>query len=253
MYLRWFLLLVLLNFGATERSEAAGPTQQAGEHPHRQCRNCHRSSEIQQTGSQSSEFAPKNSCVGCHREILGSNGDASSSAGYATSGHMADAISTEQKSAPLGGKAMGRMECVSCHAPHDQGQPKLLRSISEATNFAAGATFDPATKLCLSCHPVAADFRGIGRGYMRHPVGIPVTKTGRILDRSRLPPLWDVRGTADPSDDVIGCTTCHYPHASKNSFLLRWSLAEMSAACLQCHPDVSPSAPGETKGLVARR
>lgn len=253
MYRRWFLLLVLLNLGAAKLSEAAGPTPQAGEYPHRQCRNCHRSREIQQTGSQSSEFAPKNSCVGCHREIWGSNGDASSAAGHATSGHMADTVTTEQRSAPLGGKTMGRMECVSCHVPHDQGQPKLLRSISEATSFAGGATFDPATKLCLSCHPVAADFKGIGRGYVRHPVGIPVTKPGRILDRSRLPPLWDVKGTADPSDDVIGCTTCHYPHASKNSFLLRWSLAEMSAACLQCHPEVSPSAPGEIKGLVARR
>ena len=218
MYLRWFLLLVLLNFGAAERSEAAGSTSQTGEHPHRQCRNCHGSREIQQTGSPNSEFAPKNSCVGCHLEIWVSRDGALSAAGHATSGHMADTVTTGQRSAPSGGKTMGRMECVSCHAPHDQGQPKMLRSISEATNFASGATFDPATKLCLSCHPVAADFRGIGRGYMRHPVGIPVTKTGRILDRSRLPPLWDVRGTADPSDDVIGCTTCHYPHASKNSF-----------------------------------
>jgi len=253
MYLRWILLVVFLNLGAAKLSDGAGPTPLAGEHPHRQCKNCHRSSEIQRIGSPSSEFAPKNSCVGCHRETMGSNGGASSAAGYATSGHMSDMVSAEQRSAPLGGKAVGRMECVSCHAPHDLGQPKLLRSVGEVTNFAVGATFDPATKLCLSCHPIAADFKGAGRGYTRHPVGIPVTKPGRILDRSRLPPLWDVKGTADPSDDVIGCTTCHYPHASKNSFLLRWSLAEMSSACLQCHPEVSPSAPGEIKGFVAWR
>ena len=253
MHLGWLLLLVFLDVGAARPSDAAGPTPPAGEHPHRQCKNCHRSPEIRQIGAQSSEFAPKNSCIGCHSEILGANGGDQTAAGYAASGHMTDAVSNEQRIAPLGGKAMGRMECVSCHMPHDLSQPKLLRSVGEAPNFAGGATFDPATKLCLSCHPVAADFKGIGRGHIRHPVGIPVTKPGRILDRSRLPPLWDVKGTADPSDDVIGCTTCHYPHASKNSFLLRWSLAEMSSACLQCHPEVSPSAPGEIKGFVAWR
>jgi predicted CXXCH cytochrome family protein len=111
---------------------------------------------------------------------------------------------------------------------------------------------DSATQVCLSCHPVAAEFKETGRRYVRHPVGVPVA-LGKIADRSKLPPLVDVKGTDDPSDDVIGCTTCHYPHAGKNAFLLRWSLAELSAACLKCHPDVSPSGPGPGKGLIARR
>jgi predicted CXXCH cytochrome family protein len=111
------------------------------------------------------------------------------------------------------------------------------------------ARFDPATKLCLSCHEVAAESSAFGRSYVRHPVGIPATKPGRILNLAQLPPLADVKGTSDPLDDVINCITCHYPHASANSFLLRWSIAELSSACLKCHPEV---APGET-GLMVRR
>ena len=51
-------------------------------------------------------------------------------------------------------------------------------------------------------------------------------------------PLFDVRGTGDLSDDVIGCLTCHFAHASPEENLLRWSRGESREACGACHPEI---------------
>jgi predicted CXXCH cytochrome family protein len=249
---RRFLVLLFLNFVPAISLNGAGAAQPVRHHPHGICRNCHGSVGSQEIRSQAGEAAPKKPCIDCHREALLPSGGLPSATAYSASGHMLDTGAVDQKVAPLGGKFFDRIECLSCHVPHRQGQPKLLRLQPEAAKMVGGAILDPSTQLCLSCHSVAAEFKGLGRRYVRHPVGITINPA-RMLDHSKLPPLVDVRGTDDPSDDVIGCTTCHYPHASKNTFLLRWSLAELPAACLRCHPDVSPPGPGAIKGLVARR
>jgi predicted CXXCH cytochrome family protein len=137
---------------------------------------------------------------------------------------------------------------LSC--AHDEDQPNCC-----------GWTESPRIEVereCFSIRLHSAEVSSVGAEFKRlavvcrHPVGVPVNKPG-LLDRSQLPPLVDVRGTQDPSDDVIGCTTCHYVHTSKNSFLLRWGLTELSAACLKCHADVAPSAPGNVKNFMTRR
>ncbi len=239
-----FILMSPLAMTAAQSS--ARPT-------HTQCINCHVVAEIPREDSKPVEAPRRRDCVACHSDVLRTASDSQSAGGYAQSSHLLDAHAWELKIAPLGGKFFDRMDCLTCHVPHDEGQPKLLRLDGISANRGrAGMLFDSATQLCLKCHPVGAEFRGPGRGYVRHPVGIPVNKPG-LLDRSQLPPLVDVRGTQDPSDDVIGCTTCHYVHTSKNSFLLRWGLAELSAACLKCHPDVAPSAPGNVNNFMTRR
>ncbi len=171
-------------------------------------------------------------CVSCHPRIL------------QVPGHAVNIASGQRPMPPLGGTALNNLDCLTCHVSHSEVQPKQLRSDRQTVKPTSNSiTFDPATRLCLSCHPLAGEFQGWGRGYVRHPVGIPVKKRGVNLNDPAFPPLVDVKGTSDRSDDVIGCTTCHKFHESSNSFLLRWRGGkELAAACLKCHPEVVPAA-----------
>ena len=172
-------------------------------------------------------------CAQCHGQI------------FQLSGHTISLGVGERKRPPLGGNALDTLDCLTCHTPHSEVQPKQLRSDrAKIAPSDSSITFDLATRLCLSCHPLAGEFKGWGRDYVRHPVGIPVRKPGVRVDAPGFPPLVDVKGTQNVSDDVIGCTTCHYVHGGGNSFLLRWKVKELPAACAKCHPEVAPAATG---------
>jgi len=218
------------------------------ENTHALCADCHLMGANPLGDSKPVEPPKKRACIECHDEIL-----RSSQAKNASSVHTVGLGSQEALVAPLGGKSLEHLDCLNCHTPHSEGKPKFLRLGERLSQMrSAGMVFDLVTQHCLNCHPIAGAVKASGRHYVRHPVGIPVNRPGRILDRSQLPPLMDVKGTPDPSDDVIGCGTCHFVHASKNTFLLRWGPAELSAACLKCHPEVGPSG-SKSKTLWVRR
>jgi predicted CXXCH cytochrome family protein len=173
-------------------------------------------------------------CVACHPRV------------FQASRHMIEMVPGRRALPPLGGTDLNSLDCLTCHVSHPEVQPRQLRADRETVKPSSGSiTFDPATRLCLSCHPLAGEFQGWGRGYLRHPVGIRVTKPGVNWSDPGFPPLVDVKGTREVSDDVIGCTTCHKFHDSSNSFLLRWrSRTDLASACLKCHPEVVPPASG---------
>jgi predicted CXXCH cytochrome family protein len=173
-------------------------------------------------------------CVTCHARI------------FQASGHLIEAVPGRRALPPLGGTALNSLDCLTCHVSHSDAEPKHLRADRETVKPSSSSIiFDPATRLCLSCHPLAGEFQGWGRGFVRHPVGIRVTKPGVNFSDPAFPPLVDVKGTREISDDVVGCTTCHKFHDSGNTFLLRWrSRTELASACLKCHPEVLPPVPG---------
>ena len=244
-------LTVFLSFVPALALGAAAVAPSSGAHPHAVCKDCHLGGDTQALGPNSTGPSQIKACIDCHADVLRAPRGAQGAPATAQSGHVLD-NGLERRIAPLGGKSFDRLECLSCHVPHYQGQAKLLRLSRDAALMNRGnAKFDTATQLCFSCHPVAGEVKDVGTHYVRHPVGIPVTKPGRVLDFSKLPPLADVNGTSDPLDKVISCVTCHYPHVSGNRFLLRWSMAELSSACLRCHPEVAPA--DSFQGLIVRR
>lgn len=153
-------------------------------------------------------------------------------------------------------RAHRSLDCMSCHDPHENGT-RFRFSRSRVQAVAAvqnGAEFDDETRLCVSCHFETGAFRGLGGGFLRHPVGItPSRHNGQVMaagaelvsasplepaQRVRLP-LMTVRAPEGGARAVIGCATCHSIHTSANPFQLRWSPAQETAACSSCHIGVA--------------
>ncbi len=161
-------LLFLLALSAQARSEVP-----AGAHPHTICANCHLS-EGAPEGTIGGERKIR-ACVDCHRKVLVPS-DSSTRGAHAISGHALD-ISSAANTAPLGGKSFERLECLTCHLAHYQGEPKLLRLNEKGDEAIGGNRLDPTSRLCISCHPLGNEFKSAGRGgYVRHPAPSPKFK-----------------------------------------------------------------------------
>lgn len=218
------LLLVALLLAAA-RTAVSGP----GAGAHGNCSNCHRASATSSTGGEAAGGAIE--CESCHKVALRPVDWAGRRPGSET---------------PV---AHAGLECVACHDPHgDTG----FRAGGAAGAAASG--LDDASRMCLNCHEGMEQSAGQGGHFVRHPVGI-VPRRGIVtagytmreeatggLARVSLP--LSRRASASGGDEyVVACTTCHFPHASSNAFLLRWSHDEQIEACGGCHSDVIEPAP----------
>ena len=138
--------------------------------------------------------------------------------------------------------------CVSCHSIHSAATPKYLLAKKQS-------------ELCYGCHTgVRAQFEmpskhRVNEGFMQctdchNPHGA-FAATWRMSDRPRMveqavgneePCLKchaDKRGPfvyEHPPVRVEGCETCHFPHGSMNTRLLRRPV--VFTLCLQCHNGV---------------
>jgi len=146
--------------------------------------------------------------------------------------------------------------CVQCHDPEQQtrqaqhgsslgrahlawpGQSGARRDHDEPPSDAHRQTYDPQTRLCLSCHDgiLSSDIalwngrRERGQLSDEHPIGVSLAAASRDM------PLRSP-ATLDPRirlfDQRLGCTTCHSPFSSEKGLLVMSN--HRSRLCLSCH------------------
>jgi len=191
-----------------------GDPARALEDPHARCDHCHVAESVQQDAENDRSGKPDaDCCLACHREIAGGREP------IANGSRHLNAI----------------VDCLSCHVPHPDGTRYRLR-VDEESARVSDAALDPSTLLCLDCHEAFLQTEPQhGGNYTLHPVGITVPRMVEGAPGAPELPLADIHGTADPEDDIIACTTCHFQHESPNPDLLRWREEKMVAACTLCH------------------
>ena len=127
---------------------------------HEDCANCHHLGVASSASSGDSSATTTVPCRDCHaglesRQVL--------DAGFVTHRKLA---------------------CVACHEPHANGVPFHFRRDRIASS-AASDNFDPETRLCVSCHFEPGQFRVMGGGFIRHPIGVRVRQHDRHIVKVR--------------------------------------------------------------------
>jgi predicted CXXCH cytochrome family protein len=203
---------------------APGEDEQAAKSAfHSRCSSCHDSTAA---SASSRQEAAGLACVRCHTRHV------QAEAGGSTSGPAGHPRPTDSSGAEPARWQDGR--CLVCHDPHESSSRHLLRDTSPPVRHGAdGSPLDPASRLCLGCHPSHGDW-GQRSGYRRHPVGARV-EDGRMDPDARITlPLAESAGSATAG--AVSCRTCHDVHGSRHVNLLRWNREEIVEACTTCHP-----------------
>ena len=162
----------------------------------------------------------------------------------------------------------GGQICVPCHTPHnaypyaqhsvtavlwnhEETSQTFTMYVTEAGNT---GSVDGTSKLCLSCHDgvTAVDNYGglqnnttyvTGSAVVGidltddHPIGVqypPEDQGGSPLPGYNDPPLGNIRLPTVATVPRVECTSCHSPHGTQYTFMLRDNIAS-SQICLNCH------------------
>lgn len=115
--------------------------------------------------------------------------------------------------------ANSKMQCTSCHNPHDNSIPKFL---TESFQFGA---------ICKTCHDVSGNWSA--SVHMTSGVSIPKSVTG----------LHDPFSTLAEN----ACSNCHRPHDAQSKPLLN---ANEENNCLNCHNGSIPAAQNISADLL---
>ncbi|QDV92046.1 Serine/threonine-protein kinase PknD [Phycisphaerae bacterium RAS2] len=123
--------------------------------------------------------------------------------------------------------------CLACHRPHGKDDKGLF-------TFAASPADAASDGACIACHPGAAWGHGAdGEGLKQsdhaamHPRIVPAGFATGGLPLAR---------SASTEASVVGCRTCHNPHAADGAahkFLRTAAGAPASSLCITCHSDAS--------------
>jgi predicted CXXCH cytochrome family protein len=138
-----------------------------------------------------------------------------------------------------------KVECVSCHNPHEVTATNKLSDPSNTKNLWTGNK----TTFCLQCHK-ASNFPQKtvdANTLVPYSVAFPSVNFTTNLGG------WDKTGFLTSghytnAGSPLECTTCHDPHGSPNSWLTRYF---EEGACIRCHDGSNPNAK-DINGLLAK-
>ena len=112
------------------------------------------------------------------------------------------------------------------------------------------------TAFCTGCHGLFHSEQNIGDAWIRHPSDAVIPDSGEYSAYTTYNPEVPVArpsldsepsATVEPGTDMVMCLSCHRPHGSEHSDLLRWDYNTMIAGggdgcadgegCFVCHTD----------------
>ena len=224
---------------------------------------CHANLHLPATGTGFDELENKYGCQGCHLNVEHhANDHDNGESGLVTSadqgwyrflsGHMSGA------GAGVEGYEHGEWEAGLHDGGNHQGASEHneylgVPDTDGGYGFALGHT---TTAFCTGCHGLFHDNQVSGGEWIRHPSDAVIPNEGEYAnvggDSHLYDPLSPV-GKQDISDatpdtdvspgsDVVMCLSCHRPHGSPYSDLLRWDYSAMVAGgggddkgCFYCH------------------
>ena len=225
--------------------------------------SCHANLHLPATfGTGFDELENKYGCQGCHLNVKHhANDHANGESGLVTSadqgwyrflsGHMSGGGKGVQ------GYEHGEWEAGLHDGGDHQGASEHNEYLGDDSNtggygFALGHT---TTAFCTGCHGVFHQQQKIGDSWVRHPSDAKIPNSGEYADvggtEHKYDPLSPVaKPTVDttpdtivnPGTDMVMCLSCHRPHGSPYSDLLRWNYEEQIAGgggadkgCFYCH------------------
>jgi predicted CXXCH cytochrome family protein len=137
----------------------------------------------------------------------------------------------------------GNDMCMGCHRAHGNDADKTLWAVTPISGVA------PADGVCIACHKQnawASTDAEPTAGNMLHPQTLPTTRpepgSGHTVTVTiATSPLPLVRPIGSDIRTQIGCSTCHNPHASRQtpSLLRTPDPTSPQQLCFQCHSNES--------------
>lgn len=121
-----------------------------------------------------------------------------------------------------------------------------------AWGFSGGKLGHTTTAFCTGCHGRFHGEQTSGDAWIRHPSDAVIPDSGEYSAYTTYNPNVPVArpsldsepsATVEPGTDMVMCLSCHRPHGSEHSDLLRWDYNEMIAGgggadgtgCFVCH------------------
>ncbi len=116
--------------------------------------------------------------------------------------------------------AKGHEKCKLCHTIVDKKPAGIkIKPETKTRNKFTGKPYSHKDGICITCHPVFKHRRGHIYGVKPKKVKVPSELIGK--------------------GNIVGCNSCHDPHANKSYKYLRTEingLAEVLHLCVLCHP-----------------